>query len=164
MKLSTVLDPTINFTLGERVSRLGEWAGRKIAHHLPETIKYYAFIDFAAARIHDDEIVPEVTIMEVLERADEPPTNGLMETWEEVKHRLALVVEEAKAEWTSVMDRPVTLIRADGTVHAFDNSEAMLNYIDSRFLVVTEEVDGRVIFRELPHSGPVDLIGEDGGK
>jgi hypothetical protein len=69
VRLSTILDPTINFSLRERVTRINEWAIMKIAHSLPYKIKYWAYIDFAVQHMRDDDIVPEVGMTEILNRA-----------------------------------------------------------------------------------------------
>jgi hypothetical protein len=69
MRLTTIFDPTINFTPRERVNRLGEWAVRSVAHHLPYRIRYWAYIDFAVQHLRDDDVVPEVTMGEILKRA-----------------------------------------------------------------------------------------------
>jgi hypothetical protein len=39
-----------------------------IAKHLPREIKYWVFIQLGVEAIHSDEVVPEVTYTEVLQR------------------------------------------------------------------------------------------------
>ncbi len=39
-----------------------------IAKHLPREVKYWSFIQLGVEAIHDDEVVPEVTYTEVLQR------------------------------------------------------------------------------------------------
>jgi hypothetical protein len=69
MRLSTALDPTINFTLRERANRIGEMALIWVAHALPYRLKYRVYIDFAVTHLRDDDIVPEVGMTEILRRA-----------------------------------------------------------------------------------------------
>lgn len=67
--LSVIWDPKINFSLRERVHRTGEWALISVAHRLPYRLKYRVYIDFAVSHLKDDDVVPEVRMTEILERA-----------------------------------------------------------------------------------------------
>jgi hypothetical protein len=60
-------------TLREKLRRTGEWALRKIAHHTPARLKYWIFIDVAAANINRDEVVPNVRYIDILQRMDGAP-------------------------------------------------------------------------------------------
>lgn len=67
--LSTIWDPSINFPLRERASRTGELILIKIAHALPYKLKYRVYIDFAVMHLRDDDVVPDVGMTEILQRA-----------------------------------------------------------------------------------------------
>lgn len=69
MSLRTALDPTINFSLCERVNRVGEALLISLAHRLPYALRYRVYIDFAAEHMLDDDVVPEVRMLEILRRA-----------------------------------------------------------------------------------------------
>lgn len=53
---------------GEKVSRTQEWAWRKAAHHLPRRLAYWSFIDSGVRYMNENDIVPDVTYLTVLER------------------------------------------------------------------------------------------------
>jgi hypothetical protein len=72
MNLRTALDPTINFTLKERVNRVGESLLISLAHRLPYALRYRVYIDFAVEHMRDDDIVPEVRMTEILQRSRRP--------------------------------------------------------------------------------------------
>lgn len=67
MRLSTIwtLRP---MSLRERLSRTGEWAVASIAHRLPRRLAYWSYIDSTARYVADDEVVPEVPAMTILQR------------------------------------------------------------------------------------------------
>lgn len=67
MKLTTIL--TSGYPLSEKLNRMGEWAMRGIAHHLPRRLAYWSLIDSGVRHIRGDEVVPDVTFLDVLERA-----------------------------------------------------------------------------------------------
>ena len=54
--------------LRERLNRTGEWALREIARRVPRRLAYWVFIDQGVRHIRSDEVVPEVTYMEILQR------------------------------------------------------------------------------------------------
>jgi len=56
-------------SLRERLNRTGEWAVIKIAHRLPRRLAYWSFIDTGVRYMKHDEIVPEVTYTDLLQRA-----------------------------------------------------------------------------------------------
>lgn len=58
-------------SLRERLRRSRDWAAAAIAHRLPRRIAYWSFIDTGVRAIKNDEVVPEVTYMALLERAGE---------------------------------------------------------------------------------------------
>lgn len=69
MRLTTIWNPVINFTIRERLHRTVEWTARVVAHRLPYRVRYWAYIDFAVKHLHDDDVVPEVGMTEILRRA-----------------------------------------------------------------------------------------------
>jgi hypothetical protein len=69
MTLRIALDPTINFTLGERVHRVGEALLISLAHRLPYRLRYRVYIDFAVQHLRPDDVVPEVRMLEILDRS-----------------------------------------------------------------------------------------------
>jgi hypothetical protein len=69
MSLRFILNPKINYTLAERARRVGEWALIEVAHRLPYRLRYRVYIDFAVEHLRDDDIVPEVGMLEILGRA-----------------------------------------------------------------------------------------------
>jgi hypothetical protein len=69
MRLRTALDPTINFAPRERVSLVGEALLISLAHRLPYRLRYRVYIDFAAEHMRDGDVVPDVRMLEILERA-----------------------------------------------------------------------------------------------
>jgi hypothetical protein len=69
MSLRFILNPKINYTLAERARRVGEWALIEVAHRLPYRLRYRVYIDFAVEHLRDDDIVPEVRMLEILGRA-----------------------------------------------------------------------------------------------
>lgn len=58
--------------LGERLRRTGSWAALKIAHRLPQRFAYWVLIDQGVRHMGRNEVVPEVTFMDVLKRAGGP--------------------------------------------------------------------------------------------
>ena len=56
-------------TLAERLRRTGDWAAAAIAHRLPRRLAYWSFIDTGVRHIRSDEVVPEVTYVDLLQRA-----------------------------------------------------------------------------------------------
>jgi hypothetical protein len=56
-------------TLRERLNRTGVWAVMEIAHRLPRRLAYWSLIDTGVRYMNSDEVVPEVTYMDVLQRA-----------------------------------------------------------------------------------------------
>lgn len=67
MKLTTIW--TSGYPLAEKLNRTGEWAMRAIAHRLPRRLAYWSLIDSGVRHMRSDEVVPDVTFMDVLERA-----------------------------------------------------------------------------------------------
>jgi hypothetical protein len=67
MRLTTIWTiPAMS--LGERFRRTGEAALIAIAHRLPRALAYRSFIDTGARHIHSDEIVTDVSYLDVLRR------------------------------------------------------------------------------------------------
>jgi hypothetical protein len=56
-------------SLRERLNRTGEWVLRGVAHRLPRRLAYWSFIDTGVRYMHGDEVVPEVTYTDLLQRA-----------------------------------------------------------------------------------------------
>lgn len=69
MKLATIWTLR-GYPLRERLSRTGELVWLKIAHRLPRRLAYWSFIDSGVRHIRNDEVVPEVHYMEILQRMD----------------------------------------------------------------------------------------------
>lgn len=67
MKLLTIWTMR-GMSLSERLSRTGEWLLMAVAHRLPRRLAYWSFIDSGVRLIHDDEEVPAVPFVTVLER------------------------------------------------------------------------------------------------
>ena len=68
MKLATIW--TIpNMSIGERLSRTADLAAMKAAHHLPNRVKYWAFIDVGLAAIPSDAVVTDQLFVDVLKGA-----------------------------------------------------------------------------------------------
>ena len=57
--------------LRERLHRTADWALRWVAHLMPRRLAYWVLIDCGVKAIQGDEIVPEVTFFDVLERTGE---------------------------------------------------------------------------------------------
>jgi len=77
MKLTTIWTLR-GMSLRERLNRTGELVLIKIAHHLPRRLAYRSYIDTGVRHIRDDEVVPEVTYMDILQRAgDSVPSREL---------------------------------------------------------------------------------------
>lgn len=68
MKFTTIWTMP-GMSLRERVRRTNELALIKLAHALPDALKYRVYIDVGAANIRTDEIVPDVTYCTILQRA-----------------------------------------------------------------------------------------------
>ena len=69
MKLTTIWTLR-GMTFRERVSRTGEVAIQKIAHHLPRRIAYWSLIDTGVRHIKSNEVVPDVRFTTILDRAE----------------------------------------------------------------------------------------------
>lgn len=57
-------------TFAERLSRTVEWFWRILAHRLPKRLAYWSYIDSGVRVMRSDEVVPEVTYMDILKRLD----------------------------------------------------------------------------------------------
>jgi hypothetical protein len=67
MKLTTIWTlPGMAFA--ERVRRTVDSVACSVAYRLPKRIKYWAYIHVGSGVMRPDEVVPEVTYMELLER------------------------------------------------------------------------------------------------
>lgn len=72
MKLTTIWTiPAMS--LAERLRRSGDWAAMTAAAKLPKRVRYWAFIQVGSKAIAPDEVVPEVSFVDVLERAEGGP-------------------------------------------------------------------------------------------
>lgn len=184
MKLATILDPKINFTLNERRNRLGEEAKRKIARSLPESIRYWVFIQYAVDRIRPDEVVPDVRYMDLLKRdqnGNEPVWDGSVladmqaadfaptaqeftpelkiKILDRIRHALDFAKDphdifnedeepESGPTVIAATEHAVDLLLADGEVRTFPNANAMLHWVDARFLIMWDTDQNR--FRQIP--------------
>jgi hypothetical protein len=54
--------------LRERLNRTGECIVRGLAHRLPRRLAYWSFIDSGVRYMRSDEVVPEVTYTDLLQR------------------------------------------------------------------------------------------------
>lgn len=71
MKLRTIW--TMRYmSLRERLNRTSEWFWRTLAHRLPRKLAYWSFIDSGVRVIKDDEVVPDMLYVTLLERLDRP--------------------------------------------------------------------------------------------
>lgn len=68
MKLTTIWTLP-GLPLRERLNRTGEALLRGLAHRLPRRLAYWSLIDSGVRHMRHDEVVPEVTFMDVLQRA-----------------------------------------------------------------------------------------------
>ena len=59
-------------TLAEKLRRTRDWAAQKAARAIPTRIRYWAFIDMAAAATMDSPNVPATPLDEVLRRIPAP--------------------------------------------------------------------------------------------
>jgi hypothetical protein len=67
MKLTTIWTlPELG--LRERLHRTGETAWMATAHRLPRRLAYWSFIESGVRYIRPDEVVPEVTFTDLLNR------------------------------------------------------------------------------------------------
>ena len=55
-------------TLREKIRRTLDWADQQIARRLPNRWRFHTFVQLGAAAIKNDETVPDVTYLTVLER------------------------------------------------------------------------------------------------
>lgn len=55
-------------TLREKLNRTAEWSLRRAAHRIPRRLAYWSFIDTGVRHMGND-VVPEITYVEVLRRA-----------------------------------------------------------------------------------------------
>lgn len=69
MRLSTIWTLR-GMSLRERLNRTAELALIKIAHRMPRRLAYRVYIDVGVRNIRSDEVIPEVTYMDILQRAD----------------------------------------------------------------------------------------------
>jgi len=69
VRLTTILDPRLNFSATERIQRLQELALISLAHRLPYALRYRVYIDFAVQHLRPDDVVPDVRMTEILQRA-----------------------------------------------------------------------------------------------
>ena len=70
MKLSTIWTLR-GLPLAERIDRTREAFWRGLAHRLPRRLAYWSFIDTGVRHMGSSEVVPEVTYMDLLQRAGE---------------------------------------------------------------------------------------------
>ena len=72
MKFTTIWTmPATPFA--ERLRRTGDWITQKIAAALPKRIRYWVFIQMGCGTMHPDEVVPDVTYVELLGRVEGGP-------------------------------------------------------------------------------------------
>lgn len=63
-------------TLRERLRRTADWCDSTIAYHLPKRVKYWAVVHVGAhvtTQVDPNLIVPDVTLLDVLELAEGKP-------------------------------------------------------------------------------------------
>lgn len=69
MKFTTIWTiPAMSFA--ERLRRTGDWITQKIAASLPKQIRYWVFIQMGCGTIRSDEVVTDVTYVELLNRIE----------------------------------------------------------------------------------------------
>ena len=68
MKLTTIWTIT-NMSLRERLRRTEEAFWRWLAHRLPRKLAYWSYIDTGVRHMANNDVVPDVAYMTVLERA-----------------------------------------------------------------------------------------------